>query len=143
MARNRYAAACTVCGETVFAYQGRLTKATDGWVVEHDRCPVVEAAEREAAQAAAQARFEEALTELAALDLTEIELVELRILVQAQHNAYTVGKVRIVQEATTLDEALRRIGESCQGMTMDYMTEFARERDAAGLAREYAQAVFA
>lgn len=136
--RNVYAGTCTACQEQVAPYAGTLAGKVDGrWTVVHDRCPAVEQAEYEAAQAARTAQFNAALDELATYNFTDQELVELRILRAAQSNGYVADKLAVVQAGTDQADALRRLSGSSQGMTMDYITEYSRERTANELAHAW------
>lgn len=58
-------------------------------------------------------------------------------------NWFVDGKLAIVERAASLDEALAEISRSCQGMTMDYASDYAKESTAARLAREVAERRFA
>jgi len=133
--RNRYPTACTACAEVVQPYHGVLTGKVDGrWTAVHDRCPAAEAAQRAADKAYSDTQHSIALAKIAEAGLDEEGLFDLTVLRAAQHNSYVASYQAIVTDSDTMDEFKDRCNAASQGMTMDYMTEFSRERTAIDLA---------
>lgn len=123
---NRYSGTCIDCGEFVPAGRGRLGRQGTKWVTAHDD-----------ALCGPNALPPRPYGPPAPVSLSD------RIANASRRNGYLAQKLAIVDAAADHDEALARISQSCQGMTMDYMTEFSRESEAATLARAYADEKFA